>query len=186
VAHGQVELWSFGRKNVQLVEAIRSGHAGPGSTFLMGDRAGSFGFFLGNGYRFVHTEGLVGPYDYVRAMRAGQAREFIEKLAPDFLLVDRESFTENAAVLVVTEPIQGWSAHAGPFALCFTKDAVLSREGYLDQTRLMIDFRRRVACPQAVEDERRSMLARYGVLRRSAFPSEYKDKTGLAGLLTGP
>jgi hypothetical protein len=186
VVHGEVEHWTFGRKNVQLVEAIRGGRLAPGKSFAMGDRAGSFGFFLGNGYRFVHTEGLVGPYDYVRALRAGQAREFVEKLAPDFLVVDRESFTESGPVLVVTEPIQGWSAHTGPFALCFDQDAVLSRDGYLGQTRLVIDFHRRVACPPAVEAARRSMLARYGALRRSAFPSEYKDKSGIAGLLTQP
>lgn len=186
VAHQHVELWSFGRKNSQLVDEIRTGRMAPGNAFAMGDRAGSFGFFIGNGYRFVHTEGLVGPYGYVRALRAGQAAEFVEKLAPDFLVVDRESFTENDSVLVVTEPVQGWSVRTGPFALCFSKDAVLSRDGYLDQTRLVIDFHRRVACPQEVEAARRSMQARYGALRRSAFPSEYKDKTGLAGLLTQP
>jgi hypothetical protein len=38
------------------------------SLFAMGDRAGSFGFFLGNKFRFLHTEGLVGPTAYYKAL----------------------------------------------------------------------------------------------------------------------
>ena len=178
-ARNRPMLESFGRKNVLMVDKIQRGELGgvarvqPGALIAMGDRAGSFGYFLGNAYRFIHTEGLVGPHDYVRALRADTGARYVDALRPDVLIAERERYFESAGTIGVAEPVQGWSVHTGPYLLCFDKTGIVASDGYAGQARLVIDYRHRTPCPADMARQFEAQRAAYGALREAALPSEY-------------
>ncbi len=168
-------LASFGKKNVQLAEEFRGGRFRPGAFIAAGDRAGSLGYFLGNGFRFIHTEGLVGPVDYVKALRADAGAQFVDRLPVDYLVFDRERFFDDGRVIGVAEPVQGWSAHIGPYLLCFDKTGIVARDTYADQTRMVVDYRSRIACPAGFERQFAEQRAQFGGVRQFALPGEFRD-----------
>jgi hypothetical protein len=57
---------AYGAGNVRLVQYLHNQSIAPGIFFAMRDRGGSFGFFLGNEYRFLHTRGSSVPMRITR------------------------------------------------------------------------------------------------------------------------
>jgi hypothetical protein len=163
------------RENVQLVSYLRTQNIKPGSFFAMGDRAGSFGFFLGNDYRFIHTEGLVGPYSYYQAMRADRGRDFIDNLKLDYFVVDRGKLIVDKDVIGVIEPVQPLSSRFGDYVLCFTTDGIILDQSYYNpdhffQQRYLIDFKKRTDCSRYINEEFASLRSRYGAIMNFSFP----------------
>lgn len=149
--HGYTDRKTSGIQNIALIEAIRS-RAFPDETyFAMGDRAGSFGFFLGHRYRFLHTEGLVGPVAYYQAMRDDRGGDFVQAQPIDYLVTDRTAYLTDGDVLGVIEPVQGISAHRGPYMLCFPKSAIALQQTYIGGQRYLFDFKKRIPCPASLE-----------------------------------
>ncbi|CAG4887120.1 hypothetical protein [Paraburkholderia saeva] len=175
-------LNSFGRQNVRLVDYLRTRNIKPGSFFAMGDRAGSFGFFLGNNYRFIHTEGLAGPYSYYRAMQADEGRKFIENLGVDYLVVDRERLIVRENIIGVIEPVMPLSARFGDYILCFKEDGVILDQSYNNMTRYLLDFKARVECPRDVEEEFLTLRKQYGGVVKYSFPMLNFEPDLMAGL----
>ncbi len=99
--------------------------------FAMGDRAGSFGFFLGDDSRFLHTEGLVGPTAYYKAMSKDKGIDFVNSLDIRYWVAEREQFIETQQVIGVIEPIQGLSSHLGPYLICFDKKGIVLNQSYI-------------------------------------------------------
>lgn len=158
---------TFGRRNIELVSYLRAQNIAPGSFFAMGDRAGSFGFFLGNEYRFIHTEGLVGPYSYYQAMSHDKGIDFINSLGVDYLVADRGNFIVSDNVIGVVEPVQPLSSKFGDYILCFRKDGVALDQSYYNeesafQRRYLLDFRARIDCPRSINDEFLTLRSQYG------------------------
>jgi hypothetical protein len=182
---------SFGQRNLVLVDWLKHRGVEPGAFFAMGDRAGSFGFFMGQDYRFIHTEGLVGPAAYVHAMKEGRAREFVDALPIDYWIADRGRYMEEGDIIGVMEPVQGLSSRVGPYLVCFTRGSILMSERYRQgdwQQRLLIDATGRTPCPAAMEQRFERMRARYGAaanfslttgapLRTEPLPSPTADAT---------
>jgi hypothetical protein len=163
------------RQNVELAAYLHAQKIKPGALFVMGDRAGSFGFFLGNDYRFIHTEGLVGPYSYYKAMQADKGAEFIDNLKPDYFVVDRGRMMVDKKVIGVIEPVQPLSSRYGDYVLCFSSDGILLDQSYYNpdhyfQARYLIDFKKRTDCPTSITNEFHSMRSRYGAIMNFSFP----------------
>ena len=170
---------SYGKKNIELVELIKSDKNifVPGTFFAMGDRAGSFGFFLGKGYGFLQTEGLVGSYDYYVQMKNNKGAEFLRNSGARYLIADREKFMRYREIIGVVEPVQGMSVKYGSYLLCFNKNGVVLDQSYRDMVnneRYVFDLKMEIRCPQEMIKEFRDLQAKYGALRRFTFPS---DKT---------
>lgn len=172
---------SFGRKNLELVEWIKQNKIPPKSFFAMGDRAGSFGYFLGNEYRFLHTEGLVGPIEYYRAMLADDGLSFVDKLNIDYWIADRENYMQNQEVIGVIEPVQGMSAHRGAYIVCFRKNGIVLDQSYINQeniasqkyeSRYVFDMKSRVACPDEFKAKLAALKRLYGGVREFSLPVE--------------
>ena len=174
---------SFGKRNLELVEFIKK-NMPKGTFFAMGDRAGSFGFFLGSNFKFLHTEGLVGPFEYYQAMAKNKGAEFVEKLPIDYVVADRENYIENTTIIGVAEPIQGLSAHAGPYLLCFKKSGIILDQSYSENHtnnhRYLISYRSKIPCPASMEVSFLELRNQYEGLSRFSLPSKYEFRKGLA------
>lgn len=166
---------TFGKRNVQLASDFRNGHYKPGAFIAAGDRTGSLGFFLGNEFSFIHTEGLVGPLEYLKALRADVGAQFVDQLPVDYLVVDRERYFESENAVGIAEPVQGWSSHTGPYLLCFDHAGIVSRDNYANQARMVIDYRSRIDCPSEFTRQFSEQRARYGGVRQFALPGEFRD-----------
>ena len=172
---------SYGRKNLELVEWIANNHIPAQSFFAMGDRAGSFGFFLGNNFRFLHAEGLVGPTAYYQAMSTDAATEFVDALKIDYWIADREQFLETKTVMGVIEPVQGLSAHHGPYLICFDKAGIVLDQSYSNphgaveqiEQRYVFDGHFRTACPTELTETFKLLRAQYSGVKRFSLPYEY-------------
>ncbi len=174
---------SFGRKNIDLVAWIQNNNIPKNTMFAMGDRAGSFGFFLGNDFRFFHTEGLVGPIAYYKAMLADKAINFVDNLNIDYWIADRENFIESNDILGLIEPIQGLSSHQGPYVVCFRKEGIILDQSYLNphnrskqqlERRYVISSRYRINCPNEIQDSFNQMRNHYAGVRKFSLPFEYE------------
>ncbi len=186
VLHHKNPIPSFGVKNLELVRFIKENNFPKGSFFAMGDRAGSFGFFLGRDYRFFHTEGLVGPYEYYKHLKSDGGKEFLERQKVDYLIAERDNFFEARNVIGVAEPIQGLSSHFGPYLLCFDKSSIILDQtwgasqtwrGDVTNKRYLIDFPARLACSSEMVHAFNKLRQSYGALRKFTLPSEY-DSNG--------
>jgi len=164
---------TFAMKNLELVEFIQKQNIPEGTLFAMGDRAGSFAYFLGSRYQFFHTEGLVNSLDYYRAMVADQGLQFMDTRPVRYFIADSGRFLESDHILGIIEPVQGLSAHRGPWLICFDRSAIVLDQSYDDQLRYVFSYAGKVSCPAGMQQEFLQMRQRYGVLRRFAHPDEY-------------
>jgi len=167
-------LDSFGKENIKLVQFIQKANVRKGAWFAMGDRAGSLGFFLGNDFNFIHTEGLVGPYEYYRALEKNQGKDFIEHLPIDYVVTDRQKYMESGSVLGVIEPVQALATRTGPFVLCFDKSGIVQEIKYsslgINNTRYLIDFKKQVTCPNVIVNSFNQMRSKYGAISAFSLP----------------
>ncbi|WP_347988053.1 hypothetical protein [Methylomonas sp. AM2-LC] len=172
---------TFGRKNIELVELIKKYNIPENSFFAMGDRAGSFGYFLGNHYRFLHTEGLVGPTAYYQAMKTDNALDFIDTQNIDYWIAERENFLEANETIGVIEPIQGLSAHKGPYLICFQKQGIVFDQSYIPskytasqkyEYRYVFNMKNRVVCPDEFTIKLAELKRVYGGVRKFSLPIE--------------
>ena len=171
---------SYSRQNLKLAEYVRLNF--PHQVyFAMGDRAGSFGFFLGNEYRFFHTEGLVASYEYYQAMHNDQGLVFADGQGIDYWIAERERFLELGDVIGVIEPIQGRSAHQGPYLLCFSRNAIILDQSYIPskyqatneyEYRYVFDNKGRVTCPDSMYKAFSELKQRYSGIRDFSLPIE--------------
>lgn len=173
LAHDQPPVTSFATKNLELVKFIHA-HFPKGTYLAMGDRAGSFGYFLGKDYKFFHTEGLVGPFAYFKAMQKDQGEAFFSEQKVDYLVVEREQYLEDDLVIGVAEPIQGLSSHVGPYMLCFNKAGIVLDQSYATNKRYVISSRHRMACPKSMVDRFQALRDQYGGVHDFALPVEVK------------
>lgn len=164
----QVESW--GMRNIADVEYINS-HFEKGAFFAMGDRSGSFGFFLGNDFRFLQTEGLVASVEYWRALQAGAGLEFLEKQNIDYFIVDRNHVFEDNGIVGIPEPIMGYSAHQGPYLICFDNKSELFGRKTFSSERLIYPWRHRVACPAEMQVVFEGLRNQYGGLHGFSYPA---------------
>lgn len=162
---------TFATKNLELVQFA---HANiPKGTYLaMGDRAGSFGFFLGGDYKFLHTEGLVGPQSYYQAMKKNAGAGFFSGQNIDYLIADREQYLEDGQFVGVIEPIQGLSSHVGPYLICYDKAAIVLDQSYGVNQRYVFSSQHRAACPAAMKDQFNHLRDQYAGIRDFSLPSE--------------
>lgn len=176
---------SFAKTNLELVSWIKK-NIPENAFFAMGDRAGSFGFFLGDEYRFLHTEGLVGPFAYYRALAADNALGFIDNIDITYWVAERERFMETADVIGLIEPIQGVSSRRGPYLICFQKQGVVLEQSYEPQRRrgvngreirYVLDSKYRVSCPAEMQDQFAELRKRYGGVREYSLPYEYQARS---------
>lgn len=173
---------SFGRKNVDLAQFVRSGGFPAGTFFAMGDRAGSFGFFLGRGHNFIQTEGLVGPYAYYDSMKKGEAERFLAAHGIDYLVAERDRFFEDGEIIGVVEPVQPLSSRFGQYLVCFRNSGIVLDQSYVrhgvQSKRYLFDFSTRTSCPQSMVHQFEALRQSYGQLRRFMLFSEYGPATG--------
>lgn len=179
---------TFGEKNLELAELVRAKGFPEGTFFAMGDRAGSFGFFLGRRYRFLQTEGLVGPYSYYESMKNGQGESFLARHGVQYLVAERDRFFEDAEHIGVVEPVQPFSSRAGQYLVCFRKGDVVADQSYFRNgvysKRYVFDFTKRAACPAPIAARFEELRNSNGKLRKFMLYSEYKpDDTWLARAL---
>ncbi len=176
---------SYKQANLDLADWVKQSKIPPGTMLAMGDRAGSFGFFLGDDYSFLHTEGLVGPLAYYSAMKNDQAIEFINQANIKYWIADREAFLEAGDILGVVEPVQGLSMHRGPYMICFNKSAIVRDMSYIigdalanegHEHRLVFDMEGRVACPAGLQEQFVQLRDRYSGLRDMSLPQESELK----------
>ncbi|WP_099557357.1 hypothetical protein [Hartmannibacter diazotrophicus] len=159
---------TYGSVNVQLAEEFKRQGLPADTYFAMGDRSGSFGFFLGNGYRFFQTEGLVGPMAYYLAMRTDRGADFLETQPIRFFITDRAHYLEEGDTIGVMEPIQALSSRIGPYLLCFSKSAIVWQRTYggsLPQQRYVFDFPAHVACPATMQADFLAMRSKARAVR---------------------
>lgn len=175
---------NFAEKNVELARMIRSGGYPRGTFFAMGDVAASFGFFLGREYRFIQTEGLVGPYAYYQSMKAGEGAAFLARHGVQFLIAERERFFEEGDLIGVVEPAQPLSSRFGQYLVCFRRGEVVLDQSYLSWSsvytqRYVFDFSKRTACPASMVSEFRTLQQSYGRLKGFMLNSEHTHDTWL-------
>ncbi|MBI3440462.1 MAG: hypothetical protein HY052_01435 [Proteobacteria bacterium] len=173
--NGQATSPTWETKNVELVEWIKTQHIPENSFFAMGDRSGAFGYFLGNKYRFLQTEGLVGSYEYIRALKNDDAENYIKNLKIDYWVADREEFLEDGDQIGVIEPVQGASAHIGPYLICFSRRGILLNQSYSlkgaePQKRYLFSGKYQVQCTNKLKNEFRTLRQKYNGIRSQAFP----------------
>jgi hypothetical protein len=173
---------SFAEKNLELVELIKSRGFPEGTFFAMGDRAGSFGFFLGRRYNFIQTEGLVGPYSYYESMKSGNGEKFLVRHGVNYLIAERDRFFEEGEIIGVVEPVQPLSSRFGQYLTCFRKSEVVVDQTYLRNSvsskRYLLDFSRRTACPASMVSHFEELRRSYGQLRKFMLYSEYRSGDG--------
>lgn len=171
---GFSEDW-YGRQNLMLIENFFAKQ--PASFIAMGDRAGSFGYFLPDQFKFLHTEGLVAPLSYFQAMKQGKAVDYLVQQGVKWLVVDREQYLQvsdqnQQTIYGVAEPIQGLSAKIGPYLICFPASAIHYQQAYQGQTRYVFAVDQRVSCPTELLREFETLKQTYGGLRHHGLPSE--------------
>jgi len=166
---------SFGRKNVELVDYVKRTRVKQGTFFAMGDRAGSFGFFLGNKFDFIHTEGIVGPYAYYKAMSHGQGKEYVDSLPIKYYIGDRERFIEDGGIIGAIEPIHGLSSHIGPYLICFEKASIVLDQSYEGNKRYVFDYQSQVHCPASIEEQYQKLKSQYLGISQFTLPSEWRE-----------
>lgn len=161
---------TFGEMNLEAVAWAKSGGLPPNAMIAMGDRAGSFGYFLGSGFRFMHTEGLVGPAAYVTALKADKGLDFVRASGVTHWMADRPKYLETDDVLGLIEPIQPMSARVGPYLVCFAKTGKVWERQYfwhdLVQRRVVFDAKSETPCPDALLQEFETARNTYGFMRR--------------------
>lgn len=173
---------SYGAANLELLAAQRD--LLRGKTIAMGDRAGSFGYWLPDDSKLLQTEGLVGNLAFLQARLAGTGEAFVRDANVDLFIVDRQNDTrliwQGQPLIALAEPIQGRVANRGAMYYCFPATAELSyrRSGAYSHQRVY-DFRARVPCPRAVRTLLQSIETGTFGLRRLAVSSEYGDGSSL-------
>lgn len=186
---------TFGRKNVELADWIKRAGIPVNSFFAMGDRAGSFGYFLGRDFRFLHAEGLAGPVGYYRAMRHDAAPDFINVLGINYWIAERERFLETRDIIGVIEPVQALSTHTGPYVICFFKSGIIYDQSYPalqyapkheHEIRYVIDMKEKTDCPPALVARFTALKNRYGGIREYSLPFEYENRSWLARMANLP
>ncbi|WP_347988054.1 hypothetical protein [Methylomonas sp. AM2-LC] len=178
---------TFGSKNLELVNWIHKKQLPENTYFAMGDRAGSFGFFLGNHYRFFHTEGLVSSTEYYKAMSTDKGLDFVDHLDINYWIADRENYLVENDIIGVIEPVQGQSAHIGPYMVCFPKNSIVLDQRYLDASmsfhgnlyfqRYVFDAQQRTICPDAMNQKFLELKNRYGGVAAYSFPYSIKPNS---------
>lgn len=164
---------SFGTKNVELADYIHTSKIPVNSMFAMGDRAGSFGFFVGNAYQFFHTEGLVNNLAYYQAMSADRGLSYFETFPVNYFIADSGHFFEDADIIGVIEPVQGMSSHIGPWLICFSRAGIVMDQSYSTEKRYMFNYASKVNCPAQMQQDFLKMRNTYGAIRRFSHPAEY-------------
>ena len=173
-------LRSFNKMNLTLQREFLSRQ--PPGVLVMGDRAGGLGYWLDDGFGFLHTEGLVASPEFARERAAGRGEQFIDRYAPKYLVVERERYLEaeeppQGRIIGVAEPINGLSAHSGTMLFCFPQTAILYTRRYrlneAEQTRYVFAYDRKIPCPASLRAQLSRLDAGYGALRRFSIPSEY-------------
>ncbi len=154
---------SFGRRNLNDIAWVREQNLPAGTTFAMGDRAGSFGFFLDGKYRLLHTEGLVADMAYYRALAADEGLQFADGMGIDYWVFDRDAFLESRDIIGAIEPIQGMSTKTGPWLVCFRRGSEVASQGRL-YTRVIFPADGRIPCPNDMRREFERMRSTYGGL----------------------
>ncbi len=181
-AHDHAPLTAnFARKNLELVDWVKARQLPHGTMFAMGDRAGSFGFFLGEDYRFLHAEGLVADASYYRAMKDDAALAYVKRLPIDYWIADRVQYLQSDAIFGVAEPVQGMSMHKGGYMICFGPNAIVNDQSYPSgsspthvqtEQRYVFDMKARVECPDPMQAEFEALRAGYGRVRAFSLPIE--------------
>jgi hypothetical protein len=174
---------SFNKDNVQMIARMFP-HDGQAQTIVMGDRAGGLGYWLPLQHRFVHSEGLVADAAFLRARAEGRGEAFVDALAPDLMVVDRDQLlTERQGgtlVYGVPEPIQGTSMHRGVMLFCFPERAIRDQQAlplgygswYTVRTRYVFDYRARIPCSTSMAATLQGLLAQPDGLLDFSMPSE--------------
>jgi hypothetical protein len=152
----------------------------PGGIVAMGDRAGGFGFWLPERFKFFHTEGLVADKDYLMARKNGTALDYLKKIGIRYFVLDRERIFEGnlkdgTPVHGIVEPIQGMSMHSGLAFICLPVSSILYAYYYEDQARFVYDFTKITNCPADMNAQMSQLSNQYGALRKYSLPSEYLD-----------
>lgn len=177
---------SYGAANLELLAAQQD--LLRGKTIAMGDRAGSFGYWLPNDSKLLQTEGLVGNLPFLQARLGGTGEAFLEKVGIDLFIVDRQNDTrlswQGQPLIALAEPIQGRVANRGAMYYCFPASAQLSyrRSGAYSHQRVY-DFHARVPCPAEARKLLQNMENGTFGLRRLAVKSEYGDGSSLMARL---
>lgn len=165
---------SFGRDNVRLATQINSSTA-RGDTFAMGDRSGSFGYFLDDRFNFIQSEGLVANLAFLRSLKAEKGVEFLDAAGTDYFVVDRGKYWRFGSIYAIPEPSQGLSAHRGVMLLCFPESAEV-RGLSITPERKIFSYPKRVECPPDAVALLRARQAQYrAVHENSRWP---KPRTG--------
>jgi len=166
-------LTSWGKRNYELAENIKRSDLPKNTMFAMGDRAGSFGFFLGPSYKFMQTEGIVASTEYYRSMAINKTLEFLDNLPIDYFVVERGGYLEQGNIIGIVEPIQALSSRFGQFLVCFNRsDSLINNYGYFHR-RFMFDFKSRIQCPTVMVDKFLELKSKYGGIRKISLPEEY-------------
>ena len=84
-------------------------------------------------------------------MRDDRGGDFVQAQPIDYLVTDRTAYLTDGDVLGVIEPVQGISAHRGPYMLCFPKSAIALQQTYIGGQRYLFDFKKRIPCPASLE-----------------------------------
>jgi hypothetical protein len=162
----------FESRNITLAAQIKAklpAHA----LVAMGDRAGSLGYFLDASFRFFQTEGLVAGRDYFLAMKQDQGLAYLQSMGVDYLVTDRERYLEDGELIGVIEPVQGLSAHVGPYLMCFPRSAIVIAQPSSESQRFVFDFHRRQPCPANLQARFETLRAHYSGVRSFSLPSEH-------------
>lgn len=125
-----------------------------GKTVIMGDRAGSLGFWEPRTH-IVQTEGQVMSRGYVQARLEGRGANWIDAhYHVSELVVDRPWLpTMNYGgdrVYLIVEPVQAMLWQDRPLVYCFPQFAVLGESHGDDFVRIRFDYDERMTCPDAM------------------------------------
>lgn len=140
---------SWAISNEILAEKIRSSDL-PSTTFAMGDRAGSFGYFLGDEHKLIQTEGLVASRGYLEALKADNGLQFLEAHGVEYYVVNKDDFWMWDGGYVIADPMMPLSARRGVMLMCYPHSA-LAPELDIERRGLRVfRFDQRVDCPEDV------------------------------------
>jgi hypothetical protein len=170
-------IYNYGQRNVRLIERFLPHLSG--GTLLMGDRAGSLGYWMPERFRMVQAEGIVADLKFMRARQTGQVIQFLRANDVDYVVVDREilmtSHGPEGLVYGVAEPVLGLSAHSGTFLMCFPESAVLFSQDAADGSYIsrVFDFHAVLdTCPVDLESQYRVLADRYAGLNEFSMPHD--------------
>lgn len=168
---------SWGKRNVELVDYIKKRNIAKNTFFAMGDRSGSFGFFLGPEFRFLQTEGLVASTEYYRSMVNDSALSFLDKIPIDYFIVERGTYLAQDDVIGIIEPVQALSSHYGQWLVCFNRSDVLMNQADYYHRRYIFKFKTHIQCPTNMVNQYLEMKSKYGGVRKFSLPEEYYKGT---------